>query len=221
MIKIFFITLSVAFLSLNASNLKKANEFLSENNIQKAIKFYKLSVEDGEDEANFQLGKIYYLKKYQQRDLDKAFEYFKKAADYGHQKAMYNVGVIYSQKRFKQHNYKRAYNIFLTLAQQDDPKSQYMIGIYLIYGFGIERDYKLAKKWLERAHFINSYKEASCGIALIYAQGFGVIQNLGRARKFSESFVKTFPLCKKVFYDFDLFKDKYKEDKGFKTGYYK
>lgn len=221
MLKIFLIILSSAILSLNASNLIKANQALQQNNIDQAINLYKLSAREGEDEANFQLGKIYYLKKYQKRDIDKAFEYFKKAADYEHLKAKYNIAMIYSQKKFKLHNYKKAYNIFFTLAQEDEPKSQYMVGIYRIYGFGIEKDYSLAKKWVERAYFINGYKEASCAISLIYAEGFGVIQNLGRARKFSERYVKTFPLCEKVFYDFNLYKDKYKSDKGFKFGHYR
>lgn len=221
MTKIFFIILFIASLSLNASNLEKANKFLSQNNIQQAIKFYELSARDGEDEANFQLGKIYYLKKYQKRDIEKAFEYFKKAADYEHIKAKYNLAMIYSQKQFKKHSYKDAYFLFLDLAQQDHPKSQYMVGIYLLHGFGIGKDYKLAKAWIERAYFVNNYKEASCGIALIYAEGLGVIQNLGRARKFSQKYRDQFSLCKRVYNDFKLHKDKYKEDKGFKLGYYK
>jgi len=221
MLKTFLFILSLSIYSLQASNLIKAEQALEKNLIDEAIQLYKLSAREGEDEANFQLGKIYYLKKYQKRDLDKAFEYFQKAADYHHLNAKYNLAMIYSQKKFKQHNYKKAYNLFLTLAQQDDPKSQYMVALYLLHGFGIDKDYKLAKKWVEKAYFVNNYKEASCGIALIYAQGFGVIQNFGRARKFSENLVDSFALCKKVFYDFKLYKKRYKEDKGFKFGYYK
>ena len=60
MVKIFFVIFLSSIYSLNGSNLSEANKALLDNNINKAIKLYKLSARDGEDEANFQLGKIYY-----------------------------------------------------------------------------------------------------------------------------------------------------------------
>lgn len=217
MLKIFFVIFLLGLYNLNGSYLSEANKALSKNNINKAIKLYKLSAREGEDEANFQLGKIFYQKK----DLDKAYEYFKKASDYEHIKAKYNLAVILSQKKFKKHSYKSSYELFYELAKQDYVKAQYKVGIYLLYGFGVEKDYAMSKAWLERAYFVNEYKRAGCGLADIYANGFGVIQNLGRARQLSQDKVSKYPLCKKVFNEFKLYKNKYKEDKGFKYGYYK
>ena len=217
MLKIFFVIFLLGLYNLNGSYLSEANKALSKNNINKAIKLYKLSAREGEDEANFQLGKIFYQKK----DLDKAYEYFKKASDYEHIKAKYNLAVILSQKKFKKHSYKSSYELFYELAKQDYVKAQYKVGIYLLYGFGVEKDYVMSKAWLERAYFVNEYKRAGCGLADIYANGFGVIQNLGRARQLSQDKVSKYPLCKKVFNEFKLYKNKYKEDKGFKYGYYK
>jgi len=219
--KIYFLIIYIWSCSLNGSFLDDAHHELINNNIEKAIKLYKLSAREGEDEANFQLGKIYYLKKYQKRDLLKAFEYFKKASDYEHRKAKYNLAVIYSQKRFKKHSYKRSYELFYDLATHDQSNAQYKVGIYLLYGLGVNKDYTMAKAWLERAYFENNYKRAACGLSSIYANGFGVIQNLGRARQLSQNYLDKYPLCKKVFNEFKLYKDKYKEDKGFKFGYYK
>lgn len=201
--------------------MDEANKALSEKNVEKAIHFYELSAREGEDEANFALGKIYYLKKYQKTDLLKAFEYFQKAADYEHVKAKYNLAILYSQKNFQKHSYSKAYELFLGLAKQGYPNAQYMVGIYLMNGFGVEKDYSLSKNWFEEAYFKNDYNQAACGIANIYANGLGVIQNLGRARKLSEKYIKDFSLCKKVFVEFKLYKDKYKDDKGFKFGYYR
>jgi len=206
---------------LSGSYLDDASKALDNDNIDKAIELYKLSAREGNDEANFQLGKIYYLKKYKKKDLELASQYFKKASDYEHTKAKYNLAVIYSQKQFKKHSFKHAYNLFYDLAIHDYPQAQYKVGIHLLYGFGVEKDYPMAKTWLERAFFVNKYDRASCGLATIYANGFGVIQNLGRARNLSYSKIKKYPLCKKVFYEFKLYKTKYKEDKGFKYGYYK
>jgi len=220
-LKIFFIIIYLCLTILNGSYLEDANKALLENNLTKAISLYEFSAREGEDEANFQLGKIYYLKKYQKRDLDRAFEYFKKASVYGHNKATYNLAVIYSQKRFKKHSYNRSYDLFLDLAKQDQSNAQYKVGIYLLNGFGVTKDYTSSKLWLERAYFKNNYKRASCGLATIFANGFGVIQNLGRARDLSEPYINKYPLCNKIFYEFKLYKNKYKEDKGFKYGYYK
>lgn len=221
MYKIFFVIFVIYLNSLNGSYLSEANKALSEHNIDESIKLYKLSAREGEDEANFQLGKIYYLKKYQRKDLDKAYAYFKKASDYEHVKAKYNLAVILSQKKFQKHSYKRSYELFHDLAKQDHSNAQYKVGIYLLYGLGVEKDYSMSRAWLERAFFVNNYKRASCGIASIYANGFGVIQNLGRARQLSQNEITKYPLCKKVFNEFKLYKNKYKNDKGFKYGYYK
>jgi len=221
MFKVFFLIIIVCMSILNATNLIKGNKALLDNNVEEAILFYKLSAREGEDEANFQLGKIYYLSKYKKRDLLKAYEYFKKASDYEHIKAKYNLAVIYSQKKFVKHSFTSSYKLFYDLAKQDYSKAQYKVGIYLLHGLGVEKDYSMAKSWLERAYFKNNYKRASCGIAVIYANGFGVIQNLGRARQYSQEYINKYPLCKKVFNEFKLYKNKYKEDKGFKYGYYK
>jgi len=219
-VKIFYICIVLISNNLNGSYLSEANKALTDNNIESAISLYKLSSREGEDEANFQLGKIFYLKKYHKRNLLEAFKYFKKAADYEHIKAKYNLAIIYGQKGFKKHSYKHSYDLFLSLAKQGNYKAQYRVGIYLLYGLGIEKDYSLSKRWLEQAYFKNGYKKASCGISYIYANGLGVIQNLGRARKLSQNYINEFPLCKKVFNEFKLYKKKYKEDKGFKFGYY-
>jgi len=217
------IIISLFFLQtiINANLLNDAKNQLQKNNIDAAILLFKKSAREGSDEANFELGKIYYFKDYGKKDLDLSFIYFKKAADYEHQKAKYNLAIIYSQKRFKNYNLKKAYELFLSLAKSGYPNAQYMVGIYLLNGFGVDKDYSLAKKWLEEAYFKNGYEEASCGIAYIYANGLGVLQNLGRARKFSQNYQTKYPLCKNTFLDFKLYKKKYAKDKGFKFGYYR
>ncbi len=78
----------------------------------------------------------------------------------------------------------------------------------------------MAVKWFEQAYFEHNYKPASCNLAVMFANGYGVFPNFGRAKKLAqEGYEKKIPTCVKVYKDFRLYK--YPEDKGFKSGYYK
>ena len=108
----------------------------------------------------------------------------------------------------------------MELALKGDPKAQNKIGIFLTYGFGVEKDYKLAVKWLEKSYFQGNYLPASCNLAYMFANGYGVFHNFGRASTISKKgYMQKLPMCVKVYEDFNL--HKYNKDKGFKYGFYK
>ena len=201
-----------------------ANEITNKDqnkNKNKNINYYKKLSRMGNIDGYFKLGVIYYKGKEAKKDIDKAYYYFKLASDYNHKKAKYNLAVIYSNKKLKYYNPKKGYQLFLELAKQNEPKSQYRVGVALLYGFGVNINYTEALKWLEISYFENRYDRASCAIGFIYANGMGVIQNLGRAKKLTKDLINKYPLCKKVYEDFKLYKNKYNKDRGFKFGYYR
>jgi len=193
----------------------------NEKKIKKALYFYTKSAIAGNDKAIFILGKIYYNGKYIKQNLEKSLYYFEKISAYGDKKAKYNSAIIYANKKYKKHNYKKAYNLFLELAQEGYAKAQNNIGIFLLYGIGgIDKDYKMAVKWFEQAYFKHHYQPASCNLAIMFANGYGVFPNFGRARKLAQKgYDKKMPTCVKVYKEFKLYK--YPKDKGFKIGYYK
>lgn len=203
------------------SYFKDATNAFKQKNIKKALYFYKKSAINGNDNAIFILGKIYYTGKYVKQNLDKSLYYFEKIAPYGNQKAKYNSAIIYANKKFKKHSYKKAYKLFLQLAQEGYAQAQNNVGIFLLYGIGgIDKDYKMAVKWFEEAYFKHHYKPASCNLAIMFANGYGVFPNFGRARKLAqEGYDEKIPTCVKVYRKFNLYK--YPKDKGFKFGYYK
>ena len=205
---IFMIMKNLSF----ASSLDTANEALKQNNILKAIKYYKISEKRENEIAMFNLGLIYYQNKYMQQNLSRAIYYFKKSASFGYKKAKYNLAIIYSRKSTKYHNYKKAYDLFLQLAKQNHAKAQYQVGNYLTYGF-VSKDYKQAVLWYEQA-LKNGFKKASCSLAYMYANGKGVFPNFGKARILAqEGYEKKWPLCQKVYSDFNLWK--YEKNLGF------
>jgi TPR repeat protein len=221
MIRIFLLLILLIF-NAYANILEDAQEALENKKTTLAIKLYKEAVRQGHDEALFKLGTIYYNK-----NIDLAFNYFKQASDYGNQKATYNMAIIYSQKKYKFHNYIKSYKIYLELAKNIydktkniHAKAQNKVGMAMLYGLGVDKDYKTAVKWFEESYFKNNYKPAACNLALMYASGKGVFPNFGRAQKLAiDGYNNKIPLCVKVYNDFKL--HKYKKDKGFKFGFYK
>ena len=159
----------------------------------------------------FELGKNYFY----QNDMEKAKQYFQISSDYGNKKATYNLATIYAKEK----NYKKAYPLFLKAATNNYPQAQNKVGLFLLYGWGIEKDYKEAVKWFEYAYFKNKYIPAVCNLSYMYANGYGVMFNFGRAAKLARIGIKeNLPQCKKVYSEYKL--DKYKEDKGFQYRYY-
>ena len=219
MIRLFIILILLVF-TLFATTIEEANKVYKDGDVKKAFKLYKDLSRDVIDEAYFKLGTIYYKGKGVKRDITLAMDYFKQASAYGHSKAKYNSAIIYGLKQYKFHSYRKAYNTFLELAQNNYAKAQNKVGQYLVYGLGIDKDYKLAVKWFEQSFFTGHYKPASCSLALMYASGKGVFPNLGRARELAQDgYDKNIPACIKVYKDFNL--QKYDKDKGFKFGFYK
>ncbi len=219
MLRILLLIILLFYTCAFGSLLSKANIEFKNKNIKVALDLYEQSAKDGEDKALFILGKIYYNGKYVKRDISKAMEYFRKAALYGNIKAKYNVAIIYGQKSYKKHSYKKSYDIFLELAREHHAKAQNKVGIYLLYGLGVERDYKLAVKWFEQSYFVNEYQSSACNLAVMFANGYGVFANFGRARVLAQKgYENKNPICIKVYKQFNL--HKYKRDKGFKFGFY-
>jgi TPR repeat protein len=219
-LKILFLLIFLVYDVVLGSYLDDADKALKQKKTKLAIKFYKLSAKNGNDKALFKLGKIYYNGKYIKKDINLAMNYFKKASYHGHLKAKYNVAIIYGQKRYKKHSYKKSYDIFLELARHHYAKAQNKVGIYLLYGLGVEIDYRLAIKWFEQSYFVNKYLSSACNLAVMYANGYGVLPNFGRARVLAQKgYEKRDPICMKIYQQFNL--HKYENDKSFKFGFYK
>ena len=212
-----FILFIILFTSINATYLSEANLAYKQGDIKKAIKLYKLAIIDGDNQSYFNLAMIYY----KQKDLDKAMYYFKMASMYDNKKATFNMATIFAQKKYSKHSFKKSFDIFNKLAQQDYPKAQHKVGLFLLYGIGgISKDYGLALRWFEQAFFNHNYLQSGCYLAYMYVNGYGVFPNFGRARKLAiKGYKKHYPMCVKVYKEYKLYK--YKEDKGFKFGYYK
>ncbi len=162
----------------------------------------------------FEEGKAYYKNK----EFSNAFESFSKASKLGNIKATYNLGVLYTNKKISAYNPQKAFEIFSSLAESNHAASQNRMGMYYLLGVLVDKDYKLAVDYFEKASK-QGYETSQCNLALMYASGKGVFTNFGRAHAFAkDGYEKGNPICKKVWKDFNL--EKYPEDKGFKFKFY-
>jgi TPR repeat protein len=186
--------------------------------IENKISIYKEKALDGDPEAYFKLGKIYFEGKYVSKDYKKALEYFSAASYLGHIQGTYNLGLFYLSRKTPYYDPKKALSYFLELARKGHAPSQNRVGMYLTSGVIVDVDYKEAVKWYEISSK-QGYINAQCNLAFMYASGKGVWQNMGRAHAFAKpGYQKGYKLCQKVWEDFNL--AKYPEDKGFKFKFY-
>jgi TPR repeat protein len=108
------------------------------NDIPKAKELFEKSAEQGNVEAKYQLGEMYYLGEVVQQNLETAADYLKFAANKGHRNAQFYYGYLLFQR-----NDKTAKEYFLKAAQQGHPEAQYNYGVML----ALEKDFDQA------AHF--------------------------------------------------------------------
>ena len=80
----------------------------------KAVKWYKKAAEQGDADAQYNLGVAYYKGERVIKNHTKAFELFKKAAEQGHASSQYNLGVAYKNGREVIKSYSNSYVYFLT-----------------------------------------------------------------------------------------------------------
>lgn len=160
-----------------------------EENLQKALEFYRKAAELKNSTAFVNLGKIYEGEK----NFDQAFKFYNSAAKLGNETAMIEIYLMYKEGRGVQKNkkqadfwYEKIKNKLLTLA--DD---MYEIGHnYALNGYFNKNDskyadscYKTAMEYFKKAVSygkIDAYED----IGKFYLRGHGVKKNLEKAMEY-------------------------------------
>lgn len=213
-----FITTSVLISCLSAMTYNDAKEIEDQKGTLKALSMYKALAKQNDVKSMFRLAQIYARGKTVSKSLSKSHDLLKKASSLNHQKSTYYLGKLYLSKKSPYYNSIDAYNIFIKSANEGYAPSQNMIGQLLVNGIVVEKDYKMAIKYFERASKQN-YIDAQCNLSFMYASGKGVFPNFGRAHQFAKKGVEEKNKnCLRVWEDYNL--KKYKEDKGWKFNFY-
>ena len=96
----------------NLQELEQCKVNFSKQNYTEAFKYCKKSAEQGQEEAQFNLGYMYQYGQGVKQDYFKAVEWYQKAAELGDALAQYNLGYMYANGQGVRQNYTKAKEYF-------------------------------------------------------------------------------------------------------------
>ncbi len=129
------------------SDLEEAHEAYRSGHWKQAAELYKPLVEQGDDQAQNNLGELYSRGAGVKWDYKRAMELFYLSAEQGNAYAQTNLGLHYSQGLGVRQNFVRAHKWFEKAARQDNFLAQNALGLFYLHGRNMEKDYVLAYKW--------------------------------------------------------------------------
>ena len=116
-----------------------------------AIAIWEPYAHQGNREAQFAMGVLYFEGHGVSKNLDEALAWFLKAANSGHPTAMFNLGVAYWEGRGLNKNFSQAVDWWERAAESGDVASQYNLGLAYYLGKGAQKDIDKARSWLTQA----------------------------------------------------------------------
>ena len=118
---------------------------------QRSIEDLLVQAEEGDAEAQNELGSLYYAGEDVGQDDTEAVRWTRRAADQGYAPAQYNLGLLYFRSRGVLGDDVEAAMWYRRAAEQGYAPAQGGLGYMLAYGAGVDEDYVLAYMWLELA----------------------------------------------------------------------
>ncbi|MBN2143302.1 MAG: sel1 repeat family protein [Candidatus Aureabacteria bacterium] len=120
----------------------------SNGDFQKALKEWKPLAEQGDAQAQHNLGVMYGKGKGVQKSDAEAFKWFLKAAEQGYAKAQSNLGVLYATGAGVEKNLGEALKWYTKAAEQGVTQAQYNLSVMYFKGEGIKPDFVNALFWV-------------------------------------------------------------------------
>ena len=116
-----------------------------------AVAQWRPLAEDGNAEAQFNLGALYESGLGVPKNLGDAAGWYVLAAAQGQVSAQYNLGVMYAEGRGVERDYTRAAEWLRRAAEQGHAKAQYNLAVLYQTGHGVPKDPDVARKWFAKA----------------------------------------------------------------------
>ena len=140
------------------------------------------TAEQGDAEAQFNLGNVYYIGEGTPQDYAEAVKWYRKAAEQGFAKAQYNLGVMYGKGAGVEEDDQEAVKWYRKAAEQGYASAQYNLGNMYSRGEGVEEDNQEAVKWYRKAAE-QGYASAQVNLGVMFGKGEGVAEDNREAVK--------------------------------------
>ncbi len=140
---------------------------------QSALDWMTKAANQGDAEAQYQLGQYYESGRYADRDLAQAVTWYGKAADGGNLHATLALADLYMDGNQVQRDTDRALDLYHKAADADDAKAEEVLGTAYYDGKVAKKDYAEAAKYYDRAAQHCDHT-AQFRLGVLYQTGQGV-----------------------------------------------
>ena len=157
---------------------------------QERFKKQSALADQGNADAQYDVGEMYEKGSGVAPDLKKAFAWFDKSANQGHVKAQFKVAYMYYKGQGVDANVNKAYQLMEKPANDGNVRAQFYLAQMLANGDGVKSDHDEAFTWYSRSS-LGGYKPADDALAeLKRAMTEKARKDEERARKDEENAVK-------------------------------
>jgi TPR repeat protein len=139
---------------------------------KEAIKWYRLAAEQGDSDAQGNLGVFYEKGQGVPQDYEEAVKWFRLAANQGDADAQHRLGVMYNDGQGVHQDYKEAIKWYRLAASNGNASAQFNLALMYAKGKHIAKDYKEAVKW-SRLAADQSHAAAQGLLGIMYEYGQG------------------------------------------------
>jgi len=171
------LTLAVLFGSeVRASDFLTGLEEYKKGNLGTALRIWKPLAEQGNADAQYNLGMMYKRGRVVQRDFQKAVKWFELASKNGSTEGTYNLAVAYHKGQHVEKNLEYALKLYHIAAWNGYADAEFQVG-----NFAFQRkEYKSASNWYRLAAE-QGHTEAQQSLGASHHKGLGVLQDYVRA----------------------------------------
>jgi TPR repeat protein len=168
---------AATFKVTKAADFRKGLEAVQKGDYVTALKEFTPLAEQGNADAQYNLGAMYYHGQGVSQDLKAALKWFTLAAEQGNfVHAQYNLGLMYFNGRGVSPDYKAALKWHTLAAKQGHATAQFILGVMYEKGHAAQQDMKTAIKWLTLSAK-QGYAAAQSRLGFLYELGEGVRKN--------------------------------------------
>jgi len=134
-----------------ALDLQKGSEAYQKGDYAKALREWRPLAEQGDANAQSNLGQMYQHGRGVVQDYEEALKWFRKSAEQRGADGQYNLGQLYLQGHGVAQNYSEAFKWYRRSAEQGHAKAQVALGEMYAKGRGVAQDFVFAHMWFNIA----------------------------------------------------------------------